>query len=43
MKPDLLREISCGWRESASTGSLSSAPRCENQISPLIFRRLAAV
>ena len=41
--PYLLREISLGWRESASTGSLSSAPRCGNRISPSIFRRLAAV
>ena len=32
-----------GWRESASTGSLSSAPRCEPQISPSIFRRIAAI
>ena len=32
-----------GWRESASTGSLCSAPRCENRISSSIYRRLAAV
>jgi hypothetical protein len=43
MKPYLLREISFGWRESASTGSLSGAPRGKNQKSPSIFRRLAAV
>jgi hypothetical protein len=43
MKPYLLREISFGWRESASTGSLSSASHCANWIFPSIFRRLAAV
>jgi hypothetical protein len=43
MKPNLLQEIFFGWRGSASTGSLSSALRCENRISLPIFRRFAVV
>jgi len=38
MKQDLLQEISFGWRGSASTGSLSSAPRCQTRT----FLRFAA-
>jgi hypothetical protein len=36
MKSYLLQGISLGWRESASTGSLSSALRCEN----IVFRSI---